>query len=169
MIIAHTMLSINIMIVFDNPFYILIHHIFDHPSPKRLPIHFRFLLPNQKANVTKPHKIQGLFAARKNSGDLQNQGRSPVNDQTNKLHYQLKLFTVNYSKILKENFISKGFSFPGYMKHFIKTHLCLKITINGLFRQFIGHAAHVYCSVGLIPKILQFCKNLKSITRFKIL
>ena len=30
-------------------------------------------------------------------------------------------------------------------------------------------AAHVCCSGSLMSKILQFCKNLKSITRFKIL
>ena len=70
---------------------------------------------------------------------------------------------------MKENFISKRFSFQGYMKYFIKTYLCLKTTINGLFRLFIGHAAHVCCSESLMSKILQFCKNLKSITTFKIL
>ena len=55
------------------------------------------------------------------------------------------------------------------MKYFIKTHLCLKTTINGLFRLFIGYAAHVCCSERLMSKILQFCKNLKSIIRFEIL
>ena len=44
-----------------------------------------------------------------------------------------------------------------------------KITIKGLFRLFIGHAAHVCCIESLMSKILQFCKNLKSITRFEIL
>ena len=32
---------------------------------------------------------------------------------------------------MKENFDSKRFSFPGSMKYLIKTHMCLKIIING--------------------------------------
>ena len=70
--------------------------------------------------------------------------------------------TVNYSRIFKENFNSKRFSFAGYMEYFIKTHLCLKTTIN-------GHKECVCCSESLMSKILRFYNNLKSITRFKIL
>ena len=37
-----------------------------------------------------------------------------------------------------------------------------------LFRLFIGHKAHVWCNENLMSKILQFYKNFKSITRFRI-
>ena len=94
---------------------------------------------------------------------LKTSGRSPVNDRTKTLQYQFKFFTVNYSKILKEHFISKHFSFPDYMKYLIKTHLCLKITIN-------GHKVFLDCSLDmrlvfaavrvLCPKYYNFSKTL---------
>ena len=64
---------------------------------------------------------------------------------------------------MKENFDSKCFSFSGYMKYLIKTHLCLKITIN-------GHEVFLDCSLDIrlvfaavkawCPKYYNFTKTL---------
>ena len=48
------------------------------------------------------------------------------------------------------------------MKYFIKMHLCVKITLNGLFRLFIGHVfLLIFAAVGaLCPKYYNFAKTL---------
>ena len=65
--------------------------------------------------------------------------------------------------MLKEIFDSKDFSFPGYLKYFIKKHLCLKITINGhkVFLDGLLDIRFVFAAVKtLCPKYFNFTKTL---------
>ena len=64
-------------------------------------------------------------------------------------------------KIWKENFDSKHFPFPGYLNYFIKTHQCLKITIN-------GHKVYLGCSLDIrfvFAAVKALCPNDYSFTK----
>ena len=75
-----------------------------------------------------------------------------------------KGYPFSYSKSLTERFYSKHFSFSGYLKDFIKTHLSLKITINRhkVVLDCLLNISFVFAAVkALCPKYYNFTKTLK--------